>query len=491
MNEAHAARVRLLPQPAACGSAAALLLATSFAALLAACTPGELQSSEDASGMTGDAGGSSGSAGNGGTTAGTAGDAGAAGSSGSAGSGGTTGGAAGAAGSSGSAGNGGSTGGTAGTAGAAGGGGGSAECGDERFWDSEDCVMELTELGAGQAAACGVVADGGAFCWGRLVEAAAPTWKSRTPIRVPPPPGSRFSIIATGDWHACALDQNAAAFCWGLGTNGQLGNKSETSAHTAPVAVLMPEGKTFSAIAAGQYHSCALDQDGAAYCWGYGNKGQIGNNDRSDQDVPEAATMPNGIAFSRLFAGNDHSCALDATGDAYCWGNSESLVPEKVDMPEGHDFEQVTAGRIHSCAIDKEGAAFCWGYGGEGQLGRGSYSSTPAPEPVSMPEGHTFSRITAGWAHSCALDETGAAYCWGRGDSGELGNGDESDSPKPVPVSMPEGRTFNRISAGDFFTCALDQQGVAFCWGKADDGQLGIGSSTDQRSSPTKVHWPD
>jgi alpha-tubulin suppressor-like RCC1 family protein len=44
-------------------------------------------------------------------------------------------------------------------------------------------------------------------------------------------------------------------------------------------------------------------------------------------------------------------------------------------------------------------------------------------------------RITSGLDHSCGLTSTGAAYCWGFGYSGKLGNGSTSDSGTAVPVS--------------------------------------------------------
>jgi alpha-tubulin suppressor-like RCC1 family protein len=92
--------------------------------------------------------------------------------------------------------------------------------------------------------------------------------------------------------------------------------------------------------------------------------------------------------------------------------------------------------------------------------------------------------ITAGNSHSCGITGDGAAYCWGRNDHGQLGDGTVANGSTPRLVSG--GFTFAAISAGASVTCGVTSNGAAFCWGLNASGQLGDGSTTDS-NVPVRV----
>jgi alpha-tubulin suppressor-like RCC1 family protein len=143
-----------------------------------------------------------------------------------------------------------------------------------------------------------------------------------------------------------------------------------------------------------------------------------------------------------------------------------------------HVFTEVAAGGssgVHTCALDIAEAAFCWGWGVYGQRGDGTWTHG-AYSPVPVIGGHTFSRIAAGRGHTCALDTSGAAYCWGLNWAGGLGNGNTTNTSAPVAVLG--GHSFVQIDLGLHHTCAEDGDGALFCWGGNDFGQLGDGTTT-------------
>ena len=112
---------------------------------------------------------------------------------------------------------------------------------------------------------------------------------------------------------------------------------------------------------------------------------------------------------------------------------------------------------------------------------------TSRSSPVLVTGGEVFSEIAVGGDHSCALTKDGAAWCWGRNDSGELGDGSTTLSSTPVPVTGDI--TFATIAAGSFHTCALTPKGLAYCWGQNTYGALGDGTTVD-RWVPTRVLPP-
>ncbi len=309
--------------------------------------------------------------------------------------------------------------------------------------------------------------------------------------------------ISAGDAHTCVIE-SGKAYCWGNNASGQLGTGSTTNS-SVPVAVDaggVLAGKALTQISAGGGHTCALDSTGAAYCWGYGLYGQLGDGHTIDSSVPVQVDMSGVLAgktLTEISAGELNTCALDSAGAAYCWGwnawgglgdgtTDNSVVPVAVDTSGAladRTLTQITVGFSVTCVLDSTGAAYCWGNNPNGQLGDGSTTNSAVPVAVDTSgalAGKTLTQITAGDDQTCALNTAGAAFCWGYNGYGQLGDGSTTDSAVPVAVSISgalAGKTLTQISAGWEFTCARDSTGTAYCWGHNGYGQLGDGSTAD------------
>ena len=255
-------------------------------------------------------------------------------------------------------------------------------------------------------------------------------------------------------------------------------------------------------IAAGNAHSCVI-QSGQAYCWGSNSNGQLGDGSTSSTTSPVPVYTGGVLAgrtLTQIVAGASSTCALDSTGLAYCWGldssgqlgnnsTTQSPVPVAVSTSgvlAGKTLVQLAAGNAHVCALDSTGAAYCWGSNGGGQLGNNSTTKSLVPVAVTTSgvlSGVTLTQITAGYAHTCAVSSAGAAYCWGANGNGQLGNSSTTLSLVPVAVTTSgvlSGVTLVQISSDQLgqYTCALSAAGGAYCWGAASFGQLGNGGSS-------------
>jgi hypothetical protein len=218
--------------------------------------------------------------------------------------------------------------------------------------------------------------------------------------------------------------------------------------------------------------------------------------DRRDSDFYEDPVQVSAtLRFTAIAAGYSHTCAIDVFGQTYCWGyNRYNQLGNSGPMDDcgvvacsgtavlvagGHGFAQLVAGRRHSCGLTTAGAAWCWGYGQNGQLGDGI--GTDSPIPVEVAGGLTFTALAANATSesTCGLTATGEAWCWGRNGAGSLGNGMDH-SAAHVPAQVMTSLRFVSISISESTACGVSTEGDAYCWGDNTHGQLGVGSAGSQ-----------
>lgn len=140
------------------------------------------------------------------------------------------------------------------------------------------------------------------------------------------------------------------------------------------------------------------------------------------------------------------------------------FMPLLLSGCKGTTFTAVTAGDYHGCAINSNGQVECWGDNQHGQLGDGS-TDTISILPVTVSNLSGVKAIAAAGSHTCALTRSGAVFCWGENTSGQLGDGTTLDRGTPVAVTgLPGG--IAKITAGENDSCAITSAGESKCWGK-------------------------
>lgn len=343
-------------------------------------------------------------------------------------------------------------------------------------------------LVAGYDHTCGIASNGTTYCWGsnswgQLGNATnfGSSLPASTPMAVTLPAGvAGFARLAAGGHHTCGLTAATLLYCWGDDTWDQLANGDPPAESPVPVAASMSINGPFTEFEANGAHTCLLNAAGAVSCWG-------------DFWLPLtgfASVAPGGLhhcgidqaGVTKCWGMNVYGQLGDGTSD------NSFAVPVPVSLPAGvTGFTALAAGGLHNCALTAAGAAYCWGSNWESQLGNPVSPSSNVPVPVALPAGATLVTLALGHRHSCGLTAGGSAYCWGKNTSGQLGNGTTTTSSTPVMVTLPAGVSgFVALSAGGMHTCGIANTGAAYCWGGNDSGQLGDGTTTSS-STPQQV----
>lgn len=363
---------------------------------------------------------------------------------------------------------------------------------------------------------CVVMANQTVQCWGgnntnQVGSGATSEIDQFTPV---PVTATSVVSVASGDNHTCVLKTAGTVDCWGSDFFGQLGRGVGAVDSQTPVAVSGLTGIT--EITAGSFFSCALQSTGKVFCWGDNHKGQAGVLPAPGDPTVFEATNPavlypirptpvevtgitNAIAIE---AGTYHACALLADGTVSCWGNNGwGQLGTGVEGPDASlpavvaglgQVKSIAAGFAHTCALKTSGNVFCWGLNNYGQLG----TVAPHYTPDIIPGLNGVAFLAAGYEYTCAVvtteTTTTAVKCWGRNDTGQLGNGsvDPATSP-PTPHPTVETvigvTTAIAVAPGSGHTCAVLASGTVSCWGSDARGAIGDGAGVSTSASAVPV----
>jgi alpha-tubulin suppressor-like RCC1 family protein len=256
-----------------------------------------------------------------------------------------------------------------------------------------------------------------------------------------PPVGEQWTAISGGLSHTCALTTAGSVYCWGANGTGQLG-QGDTDNRDAPTLVALPNDAVATKIAAGQGHTCVITDAAALICWGAGNQGQLGNggvDNVGDDELLSAGNaviaLPGGRTATAVASGNDHTCVVMNDGAVTCWGfagqgrlgdgaNTGNVLapPVPVALPSGSTAQAVAAGGSHSCALLADSTVTCWGGNADGKIGIGTDVDQRTPGPkVQLPGAQLARSITTGDSHTCVLTSGDDPVCWGSNVAGRSG----------------------------------------------------------------------
>lgn len=262
----------------------------------------------------------------------------------------------------------------------------------------------------------------------------------------------------------------------------------------------------FTQLAAGSTHVCGITGHGEIFCWGASLHGELGPT----PGIPNCTRFGPGIKCSGvpvkssnlrpavLTAGDMHTCALDASGSAYCWGanfygqlgtGTTFDVQTPTPVSGGLTFTQLVTGRMHNCGITPSGDAYCWGWDWTGELGAGGVSTPRCdfggtypcnPTPQLVVGGHQWTQLSANDRATCGITPTGQLFCWGLDVGGNDGlycqAADIQAGCTHTPMLISTPRAYKAMTSGSVHHCQQGLDDTLDCWGSNYWGQLGNGT---------------
>jgi alpha-tubulin suppressor-like RCC1 family protein len=295
-----------------------------------------------------------------------------------------------------------------------------------------------------------------------------------------------------GAARSCALKANGSVACWG---DISYDSSGKVAARNQLVPTLIAGLTDTAALSAGGTHNCALKAGGAIVCWGNDFYGQLG--DGTTGGVKTNLVEVIGLADTmELSSGGSHTCVRKTDGTVVCWGyniygqlgnpNLTSLNQVTPTVVIGlTDTVQLSAGGYHTCARKTDGSVVCWGKNDSGQLGNTNLVSSQA-SPTAVIGLTDAVELSAGQDHTCARKADSSVVCWGQNLDGQLGNPNLVFS-QATPTAVIGLTGVRQLSAGAGHTCAVKMDNSVVCWGFNTNGELGNNNFAPSQATPTAV----
>lgn len=349
---------------------------------------------------------------------------------------------------------------------------------------------------------CMIKEDNSAWCWGDDSEGqlgnGAPLTQQDLPQRVDTLTTiNNFTQITAGSEFACGIKADGSAWCWGSDNSGQLGNGAAITANQ-PNPVLVDGNGVWTQLSAGNEHICGIQRNGTLWCWGWNAYGQISTGGVYDAPFQVVETGP----WVYVAAGDRSTCAIKTNGTLWCWGSHEfgvlgrggpvvsgfsSEPPEMVAEPG--PWVHVSRQEESTCAVKLDGSGWCWGQNTDGELGIGTTGpSSTVPKRIADPGPWLEINGNPDWQSHCGIKLDGTGWCWGRNYQGNLGIGSEVEANHPTPTQVADPGPWATIELSRFGGHGIKTDGSGWSWGFNYEGGLGINQTfTGSTSFPRPI----
>lgn len=335
--------------------------------------------------------------------------------------------------------------------------------------------------------------DGTLWAWGantsfQLGDGATST-KRNSPVQVGT--GTNWTLVAAGDYHTAAVQSDGTLWTWGIGDGGRLGHGPSVLQSNAPLKV--GTGTTWATVACGGAHTAALQTDGTLWAWGTNSRGEVGRGHTLTVTIPNKV----GIAtnWTAVACGSQFTLGRRADGTLWAWGANDDLQlgddtmtqrtsPVQIGVAvSGTVWDAIACGAEHAQAVRPDGSLWTWGSNADGRLGQGSMPVRTRPVQVGR-EARWICVAGGSSGQRAAVRNDGTLWAWGYNFTGQVGDGTNTDKSRMTRIGTATNWT--KVVCGQSHTLGLRSNGTLWAWGQNNGSKLGDGTGTD-RNAPVQV----
>lgn len=332
--------------------------------------------------------------------------------------------------------------------------------------------------------------------------------------------GTNWSRVCAGYGATSAIKTDGTLWVWGNNFVGMLGTNDAVS-RSSPVQTVTG-GTNWSMVSITQNNAVALKTDNSLWVWGRGLEGQMGDNTAVSKSSP-VQTGLNSKDWRDAWAGSSMVRALKNDGRIFTWGsaggaghlgdNANTARSNPTQITGSVFFKNVGEGSnsVHSGAVGNSfttalvdlsdvymekfpfrandyGTVYGFGQGSDGQLGTNNQIAVSSPTQI-VSKDNIWVTVSAGYRHSAGVKSDGTLWCWGRNDSGQIGDNTTAHKSSPVQT-ITGGSNWRTVACGgtgfNGFTAAIKTDGTLWVWGANDSGQI-ADNTTINKSSPIQT----
>ena len=307
--------------------------------------------------------------------------------------------------------------------------------------------------------------------------------------------------VALGVDHIVVLDENGEVWTAGCNQYGALGIDENagkywygTQIETLRKVTVGDGSVKIRAVAAGQYHTILIDENGGVWTAGYNSDGQLGRSENVNSGTPNTvfkkAEGLDNVKIVGASGGTAHTVLLDESGNVWTAGNNlhgqlgrqtaknmDSKFEKVADGISGVKITAIAAGSRYTVLLDESGNVWTAGSNGYGELGRETNGMSSSVFGKADLQGATAAKFIAAGGTTIVIDTDGNVRTSGINGHGQLGRDTGSESSDSKLLAVTDGIDGAEIiaaatGAGAYHSVLLDKNGVIRTCGSNQCGQL-------------------